>query len=150
MQNVCQEFRFGKIQKDEFKYCGRNIKRDSERIHITCSPFIDRVKFIFLTREQRMQRVDPDPDHIKSQLRSIIGSLAGLCRVCRPDLSYAICRLQSTIHEATFDDVCFANCIVIIARKTKNEGISFPLRAFVAFNEICHCQHSCCLSRCRF
>lgn len=135
MDKVCSEFRFGKLQKDNFKYCGRNIVRDQKGIHIICSSLIDRVKPIFLTREQRLQKTERVPEYIKSQMRSIIGSLAWLGRVCRPDLSYAICKMQSSVHEATFDDACFTNSIVNIAMKTKNEGITYPRRAF-PFNEL--------------
>ena len=66
----------------------------------------------------------------RGQLRSVIGSLAWLARVCRPDLAYAVSKLQSCVHHATFEDISYANTIIHIARKSKHTGIVFPLRAF--------------------
>ena len=70
------------------------------------------------------------PDHVKDQLRSIIGSLAWLARVCRPDLSYAVSYLQSNVSQATFSDVIFTNGIVKIARGSKDVGIRYLLKPF--------------------
>ena len=130
MKQVCSHYNFGKLEQDNFRYCGRDIKRDSHHIHVTCSSLIDRVRPIYLTSEQKKHRADRVPDHVKGQLRSVIGSLAWLARVCRPDLAYAISKLQSAVHEATFDDVIFANSIVSLARRTKDEGISYPIGVF--------------------
>ena len=70
-------------------------------------------------------------DRLKGQLRSIIGSLAWLARVCRPDLSYSVCKLQSCVHSPTYEDVKYANNVVRIAQQTKGHGITYPRKAFV-------------------
>ena len=31
MEEVCDIYKFGKIEKDEFRYCGRDVKKDKER-----------------------------------------------------------------------------------------------------------------------
>ena len=130
MKNICERYQFGKIESDRFRYCGRDIVKDEKKISITCSSLIDRVRPIFLNAEQRKNRTQRVSDHIKGQLRSVIGSLAWLGRVCRPDLSHAISRLQSCVHQATYEDVIFANQIINLARRTKDEGISYPIGAF--------------------
>ena len=130
MREICSIYNFGKIEKDEFKYCGRDVKKDEKGIHITCPSLVDRVKPIYLTGDQRKQKDAKVPEEIRAQLRSIIGSLAWLVRVCRPDLAYAVSKLQSDVHQATFGDVHFANTVVNLARKSKMVGITYPLMAF--------------------
>ena len=130
MKEVCSTYNFGKIEKDQFKYCGRDVKKDDKGIHVSCPSLIDRVKPIYLSADQRKQKEVKVPEEIRAQLRSIIGSLAWLVRVCRPDLAYAVSKLQSDVHQATFGDVQFANTVVNLARKSKSTGITYPLMAF--------------------
>ena len=60
----------------------------------------------------------------------MIGSLAWLARVCRPDLAYSVNYLQSRISQATYGDLAFANKVIAIARASKNIGLHYPLKAF--------------------
>ena len=56
MEKVCAHYRFGKIEKNSFKYCGREIRKDEKGIHVTCPHLIDRVKPVYLTIAQRKTR----------------------------------------------------------------------------------------------
>ena len=115
MKEICEHYKFGKIECDSFRYCGRNITRDADRVYVKCDILIDRVRPIWLTHEQ---------------LRSIIGSLAWLSRVRRPDLAYAVCKMQMSVSSATYEDVKYANSIVALAQKTKEVGLAYPVSAF--------------------
>ncbi len=130
MKAICEKYKFGKLEKNEFKYCGRNIVKDLNGIHVTCPNLTDRIRPIHLTVEQRKQKKQKVDDEVKNQLRSIIGSLAWLSRVCRPDLAYAVSKMQSDVHQACYEDVAFANSIVNIAKKTKNKGLCYPIKPF--------------------
>ena len=130
MRKICELYKFGKVEKNNFRYCGREVKKDETGIHITCPSLIDRVKPVTLTTEQRKNKQGEVTEAVRGQLRSIIGSLAWLARVCRPDLAYAVSKMQSSVHQATYEDVMFANGIVKIARNTKEVGLHYPLRAF--------------------
>ncbi len=130
MKKVCDIYKFGKIMKNDFKYCGREIKKDSSGVHVTCPSLIDRVKPIYLSTEQRKNKEGKVTEEIKGQLRSVIGSLAWLARVCRPDMSYGVSRLQSAVSEAKYSDVVFANSLVNVARNSREEGITYPLKSF--------------------
>ena len=70
------------------------------------------MKRIYLSSGNRQNPSKPVTEDIRAQLRSIIGSLAWFARVCRPDMSYAVCRMQSTVHTATMADVKYANGVV--------------------------------------
>ena len=130
MDRVSARYKFGSESTDKFKYCGREIVKDEKGIHVTCPGLADRVRPIYLTAQQRKARDQPVSEEVRGQLRSVIGSLAWFQRVCRPDLAYAVNRLQSAVSSAVYDDVIFANGIVKITKETKNEGITFPLKAF--------------------
>ena len=107
MQAICQKYKFGKLSKNEFRYCGREVKKDSTGVHVSCPSLVDRVKPIYLSPEQKKMKDARAPDQIKEQLRSVIGSLAWLARVCRPDLSYAVSYLQSNVSQATYSDAIY-------------------------------------------
>ena len=130
LREVCDLYKFGKIEKNEFKYCGREVKKDHKGIRVTCPNLIDRVRPIYLEGIERKNKSAKIGEEKRGQLRSVIGSLAWLARVCRPDLAYAVSKLQSCVHHATFEDIIYANTIINIARKSKHAGIVFPLRAF--------------------
>eukprot|EP00435_Cladocopium_sp_Y103_P008415 s912_g2.t1 len=130
MKEVCDIYKFGKIEKDHFRYCGRDVKKDKDGIHITCPSLIDRVKPIYLTAEERKKKEQPVTEAHRQQLRSVVGSLAWLARTCRPDLSYAVSHLQSNVTQAKFKDIQYANIVISIAQKTKDVGITYPLKAF--------------------
>ena len=130
MNAICQKYRFGKLSKNEFRYCGREVKKDEKGVRVTCPSLVDRVKPVYLTADQKKNKDARVPDVVKEQLRSIIGSLAWLARVCRPDLSYSVSFLQANVSQATFADVIFANNIVKVARSSKHKGISYPLKPF--------------------
>ena len=118
------------MEKNVFKYCGRDVVKDKDGIHITCPSLIDQVRPIYLTVEERKKKQEKITEAQRQQLRSIIGSLAWLARVCRPDLAYAASKLQSNAHTATYEDIRYANTVTSIAHKTKSAGIHCPLRAF--------------------
>ena len=125
MQEICK-----KLPKNEFRYCGREVKKDEHGVHVSCPSLVDRVRPIHLTVEQKKQKEAKANKNLKNQLRSVAGSLAWLARVCRPDLSYAVSHFQSNINQATHGDILFANSIVKIATQSKQKGITYPLKAF--------------------
>ena len=51
MNEVCKHYNFGKVEKDTFRYCGRNISRDETHIYVKCDNLIDRVRPVWLTQE---------------------------------------------------------------------------------------------------
>ena len=97
---------------------------------MTCPHLVDRVRPVHLTANQRRDKDGKVTEEVRGQRRSVIGSLAWLVRVCRPDLAYAISKMQADVHQATYKDVVFANGILNLARKSRHVGITYPLKAF--------------------
>ena len=130
MKTIQEKYKFGKVSVNEFTYCGRDVKKDETGIKITCPSLMDRVRMIHLTVEEKKQADQPVSERLRGQLRSVIGSLAWLARVCRPDLSYAVCKLQSCVHSATIGDVKYANKMVELAKRDKFKGLTYPAGIF--------------------
>lgn len=135
MGKICQRFNFGKIEKDSFRYCGRDIHRGPDGIRITCSSLIDRVRPIHLNVGQKKNLQSPVTEEVRGQLRSVVGSLAWLARVCRPDLSFGVAHLQGCIHDATYQEVKFANILISVAKKTKEHGL-FYAKSLCEFEDL--------------
>eukprot|EP00435_Cladocopium_sp_Y103_P018811 s2728_g4.t1 len=130
MQEIVDIYKFGKIEKNEFKYCGRQVLKDAHGVHVTCPSLIDRVKPIYMSTEERKNKKGSVSEHHRQQLRSVVGSLAWLTRVCRPDLAYSVNYLQSQMAQATYEDIAFANKIIAVARNSKDKGLHYPVKLF--------------------
>jgi hypothetical protein len=126
MKVIQEKYNFGKVSVNKFTYCGRDVVKDSAGVHISCPSLMDRVRPIFLTPDEKKDGNKNVDEKLRRQLRSVIGSLAWYARVCRPNLSYAVCKLQSSVHAATINDVKYANKVVELAKRDKNKGISYP------------------------
>ena len=125
MVNIQKKYNFGKISKDDFVYCGRQVKKTPEGVEVTCPSIMDRVRPIFLETEQK-KHLDRDVNEgLRGQLRSVIGSLAWFSRVCRPDLAYSVSKLQACVHAAKLRDVAYANKIIQIAKQSKEKGLFY-------------------------
>ena len=71
MKEVVAKFKFGKIEKNNFKYCGRQVVKDEKGIHVTCPNLIDRVKPIYMGTEGRKNKQGLITEPYRQQLRSV-------------------------------------------------------------------------------
>ena len=129
MKKIQERYSFGKVSCNTFAYCGREVVKDNKGVTVTCPHLTDRIRPIYLQPEQKKRANEMVDEKMRTQLRSVIGSLAWLARVCRPDLAYAVCRLQSSVHAATYSDIKFSKQIVQIAKQSKDKGVTYPLKA---------------------
>ena len=125
MDEVQKNFRFGKIEGKEFKFCGRTIKQTEHGIEVTSPNVMDRVKPIFIESARRARRAEPATDYEISQLRSVLGSVSWLARTCRPDLCYECNRLQTVQAKARIQDLIETNRLLDYAVKTRSRGIFY-------------------------
>lgn len=131
MMNVQKKYKFGAVEGSEFKFCGRMIRLTDEGILVTCPNVLDRTKAIFIEPSRRLQRGAEATQAEIAQLRSVVGSLAWLGRVCRPDLSFSINQLQSVQGKARVQDLIQANKVLNHALKTRDKGIFYPAKPFL-------------------
>ncbi|CAE7418365.1 GIP [Symbiodinium sp. CCMP2592] len=121
---IIDEFKCGTVESDSFRYCGKEVKQDEDyNIHITCGDTTRTIKKIPIAPRRRPG--DPLTDSDRTQMKSVAGSLAWVCRQCRPDLSYRVSRIQSASNSGTVADIKEANKTVEYAVKTYERGITF-------------------------
>lgn len=129
MLKVQQEFKFGLVEDDELKYCGRTILQTSKGISVTCPNVLDRAKPIFLTKQRRQQPGEWATPSEVSQLRSIVGSLSWLGRVCRPDIGFAVNQLQAVQQKAQVRHLMDANKLLHLAMQDRHKGMFYRANA---------------------
>ena len=130
MTKVQQRYNFGVVNASEFKFCGRIISQQKDGISIRCPNVLDRVKNIYISPERRKNRGEAATASEISQLRSVLGSVAWLSRVCRPDLAFAVNQLQAVQQKAKVNDLLMANKLLSKALATKDYGVFFPAGIF--------------------
>ena len=124
VKEIIDEFKCGTVESDSFRYCGKEVRQDEDyNIHITCGDTTRTIKKIPIAPRRRPG--DPLTDSDRTQMKSVAGSLAWVCRQCRPDLSYRVSRIQSASNNGTVADIKEANKTVEYAVKTYQRGITF-------------------------
>ena len=122
-------YKFGSLEEKVFRHCGRQLRQDDKGIHVSCPELMGRVRIIALEARRKGQRATKATAEEKGQLRSIIGSLSWLVRVCRPDLNYQVAKLQMAVADPTVQDLVDANNLVRYASRTRDQGILYPAGA---------------------
>ena len=85
VKEIIDEFKCGTVESDSFRYCGKEVRQDEDyNIHITCGDTTRTIKKIPIAPRRRPG--DPLTDSDRTQMKSVAGSLAWVCRQCRPDL----------------------------------------------------------------
>ncbi|CAE7834664.1 unnamed protein product [Symbiodinium sp. CCMP2592] len=124
MNDLIETFKCGKVETGSFRYCGKEISQDEDfNIHVTCSETTRNVNKIHV--DKRRHPGDPLTDSDKTQMKSFAGSLAWVCRQCRPDLSYRVSKIQSASSNGTVADIRDANKAVEYAISTYDRGLVF-------------------------
>ena len=106
-----------------FKYVGIDINTDRVSLTINQQSYIDRIEETSITN--RKHKSKPFNEFEQSQFRAICGQLNWVASQLRPDLSFEVCRLSTSLNKATIDDLLHANKTV---RKCKQRSVclKFP------------------------
>ena len=129
MLRLQQDLKFGSLDEGNFTYCGRLITQEAEGIRVTCPNTAAKVRAIHLTAQRRKQRDLPATESETSQLRSVLGSLGWVGRVCRPDISYELSALQAAQKQASVQDLLDANRLLYYVQKTPEAGVFYKYGA---------------------
>ena len=125
MEAIQGELRFGSLDEGDFGYCGRQIRQDKQGIKVTCPSTAAKVRPIFLTATRKKQRDAKATDLEIGQLRSVLGSLNWVARVCRPDISYQLSSLQAIQKEACVEDLVSANKLLRYVQDSPEVGVFY-------------------------
>ena len=131
MDEITKEFKFGSLEfGDKFDYCGRTIEQGTTGIKVTCPNNAAKVRPIHLDASRRNQRDFPVTEQERNQLRSVVGSLNWLVRVCRVDIAYEVHRLQAVMSKALVEDLIMCNQVLNYVKKTPDKGLFYKYKAF--------------------
>lgn len=130
MLAVQKKYKFGSVSGNEFRFCGRVFNQTPDGILVTCPNVMDRVKPIYVSPLRKKDRAAQAEPHEIAQLRSVVGSLAWLSRVCRPDLAFGVNQLQSVQQAARVQDLVQANKMLSLSLATKDKGIFYKAKPF--------------------
>ena len=131
MKNLQSKLRFGSLDDgNSFSWCGREIAQRDDGIAITCPNTAAKVRPIPLTMSRKKHREAPASDSEINQLRSILGSLNWVARVCRPDISYQLSALQTVQKKATVQDLVDCNALLRHVQETPDVGLFYKYEAF--------------------
>ena len=84
IQKILNTFSIRKVEENSFRFCGREIEQDADgNITVTCKSSVENVLPVNFDSKGRKGTDKATPGEI-GQLRSVIGSLAWVCRQCRP------------------------------------------------------------------
>ncbi|CAE7562382.1 RE1 [Symbiodinium sp. CCMP2592] len=131
MKAITEEFKFGTLEVgDSFGYCGRVISQEKEGIRVTCPHHAAKVRPIYLDYQRRKQRDSAVTEHERDQLRSVVGSLNWMVRVCRMDIAYEVNYFQAVMKQATVGDLVACNNLLSYVKKTPDLGLFYKYQAF--------------------
>ena len=131
MDEIIKEFKFGALEfGSKFEYCGRTVEQGEHGITVTCPHNAAKVRPIYVDAARRKQRDHYVTEQERNQLRSVVGSLNWLVRVCRLDIAYEVHRLQAVMQKALVEDLILCNQILNYVKKTPHKGMFFFYEAF--------------------
>ena len=131
MKNMQDKLRFGSLDDgDDFTWCGRQIAQRADGIAVTCPNTAAKLRPIPLTMSRKKHRDAPATDAEINQLRSILGSLNWVARVCRPDIAYQLSALQTVQKKAMVQDLIDCNSLMRHVQATPEIGLFYKHDAF--------------------
>ena len=109
-----------------FKYVGIDVKQAQDgSISINQESYLKGVNSLSIDKERSNQKEETVTDSEKQQLRMIIGQLNWLSGISRPDISFRVSELSSSIKDAKVIDLLKANKALRHVKNTQSY-IQFP------------------------
>eukprot|EP00439_Symbiodinium_sp_Y106_P075641 s1781_g15.t1 len=120
MEAITKEFKFGTLEfGSTFDYCGRTIAQEEQGIRVTCPNHASKVRPIYLDPWRRRQKDSKITEPERDQLRSVVGSLNWMVRVC-----------EGNYLQAVVGDLITCNNLLNYVKKTPDRGLYYHYRAF--------------------
>ena len=116
-QKLGGRFKFGKVEKDKFKFTGLNIEQNEENIFVDQIDFINGIKPIFSPRAGKKNNNEKLNKMEMKMYRGLTGQLSWAADNTRPDLSYDVRELATRNKDASLKDLQKANKVLKKAQK---------------------------------
>ena len=111
------------------------IKQTEKGIVVTCPHGLEKTRPIQLSTGRKRDRMSPATTEEQAQLRSVVGSLNWIVRVCRPDLAYDTNHLQTCVQCPVVQDLVEANALLRRAQMTRDQELVYGWNQF-DFNKL--------------
>ena len=118
VKRVAEAFTVSKIEEDEFRFTGLDVKAEKNRIEVSMEEYADSVEPV-----QEIRKADRQESLTKMELkeyRKYTGKISWLAQGARPDLGYSALQLAKKNNSATIADLRKVNKVVEKVRKEKN------------------------------
>ena len=112
VESVKCKFEIGNEACSAFKYLGLDVTQSNEGITLQQKTYMNSLSPIPITRARASRKEDMLNKDESDGLRSLIGQLNWLSTQTRPDISYDVLELSSSLKHPQVDHICKANKIV--------------------------------------
>ena len=107
-----------KVQKEEFRFCGKNLIQRNGSIEIDQFDAIQSIDYMVLSKDRRQQVNAPLTEHKKSLLRALIGQPGWVARQSRPDIMVNVSMAAQSMGAPKIRDVIQLNKTVKMLKET--------------------------------
>ena len=136
IKNISKSIDIGSHEEEHFMYIGFNLSQESNgTIIVDQFEYTDKLQEIpcISSHSKQYNAKQEISEQEKTAMRSAVGKLNWLATVTRPDISYYVCQLSSTIHCATQKDLVKLNKVI---KEVKHNPISVKVPVFSSTSDI--------------
>ena len=113
-----QIFKFSKIEKNKFKYCGCNVTvKDDGTIELDQDDYVEKLELLHIDDDRESTELSK---HEIKKVRGKVGELLWLSLMTRPDLSFEVNLLSSEVAKGHIESVKDVNRLVKKAKSVKS------------------------------
>ena len=136
-----QTFKISKESATAFKYLGVEMKQINNGIYVAQKKYLDELQEIVIQPQRYKQKHLPINDEERTQLRSSIGQLNWLATQTRPDLSFDVCHLRTSLKNGTVELIIKTNKAIKKA-KYNNVFLHYPILDLNNVSVMCYADAS--------
>ena len=112
-------------ESNNLQYCGCDIVKDDNIIHLKQTDYITKQKPISLTPSRKSQSSSPLNHKETTQLRALIGALQWPCTQSSPYLQCSVSQLAGKISKATVSTIDHGNKILRMAKANSDVSLQY-------------------------
>ena len=126
MMKLKQVFRISREGECNLKYLGLEIQQSESGLYVAQKKYLEKLQEIDIKANRRVDKQSSITEDEREELRSVIGKLNWLATQTRPDLSYDVCELSTSLKNGTVGLLIKANKVIKKA-KFNDVFLNFPV-----------------------
>ncbi|CAE7548475.1 RE2, partial [Symbiodinium necroappetens] len=113
------------IKRGEFRFCGKNVKQDDQKVSLNQMDAIEAIDFMLLPTDRRKSPSSPLTEAEKTAFRGLIGQFGWVVRQTRPDLMVNVSIAAQSMGCPTVKDVVELNKAVKLLKDSSEAPWNF-------------------------